>query len=243
MTIRNLLLEQKTPSEIIKILQKDCGFAIRQMQKCGSFLYRGVFDPVNKRGIIKRKTRKSRQSKDTPERIHKLIGQVMKKKFGWNPRAEGVFVSSSEWIMNDYGIEGALIFPIGKFKYVYSPKIRDLWSHLNIEIPPIKSDLIEKAKKNIEKITKLSPFRNSPFRNSTYEPRWKDLPLKELRKVIEDWVDKEYTDKNFCLGIKMSVEISIECDEYYMVAANYKMIKPIAIEFNIPYDKLIFSPR
>jgi hypothetical protein len=88
--------------------------------------------------FVKKKTRKDRMPLSTPLNIHNMLDTLFVKRFGWKVRSEGVFT---------YGAEGYLyshyLFPIGKFKFVYSPRVKDLWDYLLVLKHDLKIDWIE----------------------------------------------------------------------------------------------------
>lgn len=69
-----------------------------------------------------------RQPRDTHEAAHKIANELMVKHHGL-PFRNGVFVTGSHAEASDYG-EPVLIFPIGEFKYCWSPTITDLSDHV-----------------------------------------------------------------------------------------------------------------
>jgi hypothetical protein len=194
-------------------------------------------DPI----IIKKTTRKDRKPRDTPLLIHNIVDDILSKKFGWKPRSEGVFcVISGE---SYHGWHHML--PVGKFSYVWSPKIEDLTKELACDIsrrllnlwkewrykgdesvwgkmpygdgqawdepkPPIvelafKYPCNEKSKKILKLVTTI--LRN------------KEKEHKVIMETIEETL-KSYTNKDIkkYLNLERENEISINCNEYYMLS-------------------------
>jgi hypothetical protein len=79
--------------------------------------------------IHKKKVRKDRKPKDMDIKTHKELNKLFHKKFGWKVRSEGLFCTGNINEAGGYGYE-FLVFPIGEFKYVWSPEIRDLYSFI-----------------------------------------------------------------------------------------------------------------
>jgi hypothetical protein len=99
------------------------------MQKKKQFFWRGVKSEKNlKRPFIVKKVHKYRTPTDTPEEIQKWIDDEFEKKFGWRPRSQGVFASAS--VFGAYNPR-FIFFPIGKYKYIWSPEVQDFFGKLD----------------------------------------------------------------------------------------------------------------
>jgi hypothetical protein len=138
MKLKKFLNEGKDISETVNIIaeyiKKDCKKYIKEVVKSNEIIYRGIFSgiPTNAKriedGLLKVKSRVNREPSDTPEELHNYVNTQFKKKFGWNVRSEGVFTAKNKRIANNYGVPHAF-FPIGDYKYVYSNKAGDLYTH------------------------------------------------------------------------------------------------------------------
>jgi len=118
-------LEHIRNKTIIEMLEKDCKQFLKESR--GTFIWRGVKNLQSKMGgkdYIKIKPRINRQPTDTPLYIHKYVDKVFKEKFGWPARSEGVFVTGEKARARYFG-ELASVWPIGSFKFVWSPSVRD----------------------------------------------------------------------------------------------------------------------
>lgn len=118
--------ENQELRQILDILEDDCKYFIREWQKTNlGFLYRGYgFSP---RIINSIKPRRDRYSKDIPEILHEHFDEIFKAKFGWGARSEGVFCTSKESMAKSYG-HSSFFFPAGKYQYLWSPNIDDLYA-------------------------------------------------------------------------------------------------------------------
>lgn len=114
----------------IKIIFKDCQPYLKEMRKnrADHFFYRGT----RKRGdaITEIKPRQDRYPKDTPQDVQDYIDDFFQKKFGWRPRSQGVFTSYKDDDAKNYG-SVHMFFPKGKYEYVFSPDVQDLWSYID----------------------------------------------------------------------------------------------------------------
>lgn len=114
--------------EILPKLEKDC----KPFLKEKTLLYRGFGRRFDFEFII---PRKDRRPLDSPQWFHDGFDNASKKVFGWKSRSEGVFASSTYSTASAYAGSGtvAMVFPKGKFKYIWSSKINDLFDELNDE--------------------------------------------------------------------------------------------------------------
>lgn len=68
--------------------------------------------------------RNNRRPAESSEIISNYMDDILEAKFGWRPRAQGVFCSSSRATAGEFG-KRYKIFPMGDFKYVYMPGVDD----------------------------------------------------------------------------------------------------------------------
>lgn len=117
-----------TRDHIFNVLKMDCQPFIKELQKSGNeVLWRGTRG--HSKPLTKITPRKDRIPTDTPQEVQDELDKRFKKRFGWRARGEGVFATSSRVNAGDYGII-YMFFPIGKYQYVYNPRVEDLWREL-----------------------------------------------------------------------------------------------------------------
>lgn len=118
---------QDVPQDFHEMIKRDCKPWLTATNKCmDPFFYRGSTG-IN---FFKKKPRKDRRTRNTPDDQSKEIDIGFKKEFGWKPRSEGVFITSSILDAKYYG-DAYFFFAIGNFKYVWSPDIDDLYNRLS----------------------------------------------------------------------------------------------------------------
>ena len=123
--IKYLTEESENIDEIAAIIRRDCKAFLKEIGP-GNFLYRG-HRYIHTNQILKTVIpRTDRTPSDVPIDWHRWINKFLYKKFGWKPRSEGVFTTSSLIVAGKYGNQ-RMFFPIGDYKYVYNKLIRDLW--------------------------------------------------------------------------------------------------------------------
>lgn len=122
--------------EIAGILRRHCAPFLAEMKRTGIiphdnpinwFIYRGIQGNFN--GEIQlRKVRQFRNPTDTPKEVHKYIDKLFFMHYGWKARSQGVFCASKN-MANTYG--WAYVFvPVGKYEYLWSPFVADLFGTL-----------------------------------------------------------------------------------------------------------------
>jgi len=166
--------------------------------ECKEFFYKSRFLKVNYK--LYRRTRKNiktlipviprknRLPLDTPKEVHNELDKLFKKEFGWKVRSEGVFCSGNP-PPNTYG-QLYYMFPVGNFKYIWSPEIRDLTVELN----------------NMEIIKSYG---------DDFYPNYLDFDDTVKEKL--EMIINEYQDNDFLKALSSGKEISIKCKKYYML--------------------------
>ena len=134
MRLNNYLNEEDEVSDI----QIKCSKILYLYTKQHNYFYRGTRNLSRKKLIMTRKDRKPLQT--NPD-VHELLDNMFYEKFGWKVRSEGVFATSYE---SDAKIYNAFIpipqnnppndppvfVPVNGFKYIWSPRVRDLYIYL-----------------------------------------------------------------------------------------------------------------
>lgn len=241
----------ESSKRVTNFLKLNCMPFINELKSTGThkILFRGSNKPV--KDIARIKPRKDRKPFDTSEYVHRILDNEFKKKFGWKARSEGVFTTASEYITGQYG-KSYLFFPIGKYKYVYSLKIRDLY--LNTYFILTDEELIKNYKIHYgpgnSKGTWYYKDEDTGCADTVeavllVSNKYKDgLTEREIRKLLrwvpnltlDEYIKKEkeeikiktkeiinsYVDDNLRIAILGGVEIMFKCDKYYLVEKEYR---------------------
>jgi hypothetical protein len=172
--------------EAVEMIKDDCApyFKLAQASKP---LYRGTEKLIADIATIF--PRKDRKPKDIPREFHDYLDKELQKKFGWKPRSEGVFATSDILQAEAYG-KSYLFFPIGDFKFIWSPDIRDLY---------------------IEMANILEDGRTRPG-----EDPWTNVDKEYLRKDLLMFIST-YINKNLKEAINSWHEMIFKCASYYLV--------------------------
>lgn len=196
------LFEGYENKDICSIIMKECMPFIEELRKTNikdKLLYRGDFIDNRETKIIKLKSFKKREPKDTPLVIQKKVDAILYKKFGWRPRKNGVFTTTSDQQASKYGYL-FLFFPIGDFEYVYNPNINDMYGFLSYDTEP---QIVENGK-----------LCDVDFEGNA-------ITTKDVDKAIEE-LTKNYQNDNFKKALESKVEIMFKCDNYYLVNVSYE---------------------
>lgn len=122
------------------LLTKNCKQYLNAIKGTQKLLYRGT-EQVFK--IAEITPRKNRNPKDMPLEYHKLLDKLFNTKFGWKPRSTGIFCSGR----HQAAVYGSVysIWPIGKFKFIWSPKIHDLYLKIYRDSSTFKNAIAQPA--------------------------------------------------------------------------------------------------
>jgi hypothetical protein len=111
-------------------IEKDCDHWLKEIRKnnpAKQLVYRGTSSPEDDFELIK--VRKDRRPKDMSYNWHTSLDYVFKDKFGWKPRSEGLFVGTRN-MASSYG-KVFIVFPVGRYKYLWSEVHSDLYTYIN----------------------------------------------------------------------------------------------------------------
>lgn len=111
-------------------LRKDCKPIIKVYSNPAStgFMYRGSYKSTP--GIIEVTPRANRRPMSIHPKVQLTLDSFFKDKFGVAPRASGVFCTGSYSTAGQYGSSLYSVWPIGKFKFLWSKTISDLFEEI-----------------------------------------------------------------------------------------------------------------
>ena len=124
----NLTLEQA-----IEGIKKDCKPFLKDIKGTLGTLVR-MQGGTSSNPFLLKTIRKEREPLDTFEPIHEITDNWFNKEFGWKARSNVIFCwgkpfsNISDILTNYY-----LVFPVGKYKYVWSPEVNDLTEYLEAD--------------------------------------------------------------------------------------------------------------
>lgn len=211
MKFQNYLIEDnKSLAYYAKKIQVECKPFIKEIKGARGTLTRHQKSPnpgggskvkkVNTTPVFKKTTRKDRQPLDSPFDFHILIDDwFANSKFGWRARSSGLFCWGTPFplLASDW-----MVFPAGKFQYVWSPKVTDLYGNVETIFDIAMGEKRKAAQKGEPK------EYGDPYMDRATEEAWEAF-IKNLAPT--------YTNKNLKKAVVSSKEIMVNCNYSYLV--------------------------
>lgn len=214
MKLNELIREDDSFIQLDDFLEKKCSQFLEEIgdneddvfETAISALYRGMNIPGSPQkaelygdqmDLYTKSVRKNREPRDTHPDISELLDELFQKKFGWKPRSQAVFCFArpGKNIVGDYG-KAFAILPMGKFKYLWSPEVRDLT------------------------ISVRRAFRSAGIKDHDIDEEYTKEELETARPILQNivntYVDNKLTDTIYARSV---FEIMIGCDQFAAVAA------------------------
>jgi len=190
--------EEIEVNDLISILKKDCKKFIKfvGLYNPPALVYRSIKGSND--DYTTRTPRTNRKPTDTPLYVQEIMDVLFYERFGWKPRSGGVFTATGGF--EGYGVPH-VFFPIGDFKFVWSPEVRDLFIDLN--------------KLHLYKIEMRHPYKNSSKRKNSREF------YEEIRKALKPLIDSFYQNEKYNLAFNEEREIVWKCKKYHLVNIHY----------------------
>lgn len=150
------------------------------------------------------KTRKNRNPLDSSAEFHNFVDNIFLKKFKHNFRSNAVFCTGNKPDAEHYG-SAYMVVPMGNFRFLWSPKIADLYSSLGDTYDDFE-DTVRDMKHMYVKNKFLPP------------DKMKSVMADIMKSAEEKFLkDTQYTDKDLVAAIKKKNEVMIACDKYLMI--------------------------
>lgn len=164
MKFKQYLTENQNLSikDTLQMLYQQCMPFIKDIVRGGYSYYTKNHDLLysgrneNKPVFIKT-VRKSRKPSDTNYDIHLLMDKLFHEKFGIKGRSQTLFCTGDSGTAGGYGWFSYMIFPVGKYKALWSDEIRDMYKNPYLDqiidsyIPIINAEVDKKVKDSLKK--------------------------------------------------------------------------------------------
>lgn len=143
-TFKQFLAE--APVSVKELIEKNCGPFLRRSKGAG-FLHRGVKDfnsldyeiatlyDGSKTTYAVKQVRQDRKPLGTSQVVHEMIDEWFEKNFGFKARSTTMFCLGNiprTSLVAAYGTP-CVVFPAGAIKFVWSPRVRDLYVSMPYE--------------------------------------------------------------------------------------------------------------
>lgn len=145
--------------------------------------------------------RNNRRPTESSEIISSYMDDVLEEKFGWRPRAQGVFCTSAQDTAVGFG-KLYKIFPMGEFKFVYMPGVDDTAVKLRRTI---------RAKTDVNAVFRYDDF----IKNLDDDPE-KQKTFDEIKAVIKHEMSK-FKDTDLKAAIEDGDEVTFKSKLYLAV--------------------------
>ena len=199
------------PDEMVTLIKKNCKPFLRASKR---FIFRGIYsDEVKSDGYQERTSRKDRNPRNTQIHVHAAWDQYFFEKFGWKPRSEGVFATGSYETADDYG-NGAIFFPIGRFEYIFSKKVVDIYDYHGEISGTLESFFVN----------------DDGDEDSNYWTKGDDLPDAFIERM--DSLDFQNTN----LDSSKTNEVVFKCDRYFSIHPIYAEWMEKDLKLKLPKD-------
>lgn len=238
-------LSIKLNKKTLAMINRQCSEIINEYKQANGILLRGVVNLTSEisPNIYKKIPRTDRKPKDSNPESHEIIDKIFEKKFGWRPRTEGVFAITSPVNAAYYG-SVCVFLPANGYKYIWSPKYKDLYSNFLNDIEMYLEeyqweniyyeDLLTRNKYST--LGKIPDYVSFEYEKTTDEGQicivylrdkygnktWKRFIQKEPDMMKErlsrfDNAVNTYTDTNVKRAIHISHEVMFKCRYYYAI--------------------------
>lgn len=223
MRLEELLREdERTATPLRDLINKNCPGLIRRMGSNG-LLYRGVTNLGNYEGnfsvpgseetfaVYRKAVRKERKPMSTNTMVHRALDEWFEKNFGFKARSQAIFCfgEGGRSDAQGYGVKSCVMFPIGKFSYVWSPSVDDLYSVV---------DGVLNERNEIH-----PDFKNSQG----------GMDMDKLDDFMKQF---KYTNNHLDKAMLTDHEIMIDCDEVFLTQYHgVSQVKKIAAALETNY--------
>jgi hypothetical protein len=212
LNFKAFLEAQEDPPDLKKFLQTECSSFMNSIGDNG-LLYRGASNLGSAVGkfesggttfsVYKRSVRKDRVPLEMDRRVSAIIDNWFDKHFGFKARSQALFCYGEGGRLNaeTYGSKQCVIFPIGRFSAVWSPKIGDLFLHVEEEIFTTRKEIAPE----------YATVGGSPS------------PIE-----IGEWMDTlQYTKNHLDKVTHSDSEIMVDCDEVLYIPYAYNTLSQL----------------
>lgn len=206
MRFYNYINEYRDGLEKWKSLIKDkCKPYLKLVKGSDRLLFSGR---KNEKPVIMKQVRQNRKPVDTPLEVHELLDNQFKDKFGIRARSNSIFCyfKNINMVGSDSSAYGDpyYIFPIGKFKTIWSPHIQDLFDEIQ----------------TIFEHKYFGDFDKRNWSNIREEYREEFLEFLEMKNY-----PLRYTDKPIKGMRSENTEVMVNCKEYIAVKTDIFKLK------------------
>lgn len=230
-TFKQYLIEAKKIDDVeaASMIKRDCEFFLKESgfdpsQPAHTGLFRGSDRITVKPGSLpKLSVVKNRRPLTTPPPIHRVADEYMQKQFGVPFRSQSIFVTPDSGIAEEYGRGTFLIFPIGVFKYCWSPVVEDFYYVAQRDGIDVLRTVANENPDLLAQLGLDAKAFDGDFgyvRHHKLVAAWDSLKTEKKAAIIKDWLEAGHGGYR-TVGLREAIrndpahEIMIACDSYY----------------------------
>ena len=210
MRFKQFIIESETdPEKIAEMIEKDCQSYLDYVRGASDstegWLKRGVMDYPSA-PYFKWSTMKNRKPLDTSMGVHHLLDYTLKDQCGELFRSEALFCTASTNTAASYG-NVFFVFPIGSWKYCWSPDISDAYSFFD-----------NHKNGNPEGVKQIELAVGREYSPDSYDV---NVGTKEWLSMVSEYLEKvkpyKTTGLKDAMDRRLANEIMVKCDSAYYV--------------------------
>ena len=195
---------------------------LKSQRKSGfKWFWRGTNRQVTEIGEVRR--RKNRKPVDMPLKLHELLDFKFFQKFKWPVRSEGIFTVPDAASTFPYGAYAYAFFPIGKYRYVWSDRVADLFAEMyKRKLTPDKADHLYSEIFDNEEVLLPSSKENHEEELVKYK-KWLKDPNGWFNEVVirSDEIINTFVDNKMDMALAHKFEVVFDCKKFYLVEPQY----------------------
>jgi len=199
---------------ILKVLYDDCmpfiNDLIRQgwdhFTKADPLMYSGRNSSMS---VIVGEIRKDRKPSDTEQIKHEMYDDMFYEKFKIRGRSNAIFCTGTTTTASGYGSNVYMIFPVGKYKFIWSNSVRDLYQDLLIS--RIEWEYDDKYQEWLRKQQSKEAQTLDHPNTIWYAPDWLQ---DQFEKEIKNKIISTYSNKDILKALRSKKEIMVSGKTY-----------------------------
>jgi len=221
---------------ILEILWKKCNPFLKDLIKPnwnGDFLYSGRGE--HKDVIMINKVRMNRRPSDMEEELSDAFDSALYNRFGFYARSNAIFCTGDKKEAKRYG-NVYMIFPVGKYKFVYSENIKDLYTEtsnmgdLNREdwmdekLDEYKEELMDEIQEEWHNLYSEG-YGDGHWEYHSFDTDIEDIPYNnrdDAEEYVQDELDENGEDEQF-KDIHLDWLPDVEFEDYYDMVYDEKV--------------------
>ena len=230
-SFKQFILEQDlsnlSAKKAAEMIVRECSYYLKEVDfSCDpdnmSAMFRGISGNIWTPGsarLVKHQARSDREPMSTPYRVHAVLDAFFEDHFGFPYRGKGTFSVGYPATAHGYG-QVNLIFPIGKFNYVWSKDIEDAFNSFGSNRPEAQEQIVDFAER------RGMGFEEGELDEIPKSHHWADA----VELYLHGHSDL-YQDTELSAAAKYPYnthEVVLNCQEYYAVPYAYPSSSPAA---------------